>query len=380
MSKFEIQRESSLPLHIQLLDELRHKVMTGLLKPHERLPGEWELASDLAISRATVQKAWQTAEEEGLLYRVPGKGTFVAEPLSKANARNTIGMIVPDFRGTFAVHLLSGVERVLRQHGYSVHLAGTEYTVEEENRVLRQMQQDGIRGCIVWAMRSASSARLLSTIGQEMPIVLIDRPMAGVSLPCVTSNNYMGGRQAMQHLIDLGHQNIAFLARPHLDLWPVKERHRAYQEAMQEANLPVRPPILIGDENELSSYNAYVSADEAVLAPLVALLRQPDRPTAIFAVNDWMAMRALRAAFMANVRVPEDISLVGFDNLDVSEYLIPPLTTIAQNTDLLGSEAARRLLTIIEGEPIQETLTLLPTQLVVRQSTTRPNSSLKASV
>lgn len=373
MSKFDIQRDSSLPLHMQLLDELRHKVMTGILKPHERLPGEWELANELSISRATVQKAWHSAEEEGLLYRVPGKGTFVAEPLAQANARNTIGMLMPDFRGTLAVHLLSGVERVMRRHGYSIHLAGTEYKIDEENRLLRQMQLDGIRGCIVWAMRSTSSDRLLATIGAEMPVVLIDRPLAGVTLPCVTSNNYMGGRQAMQHLIGLGHRNIAFLARPHLDMYTVKERYRAYEEAMREANLPVRPPILIGDENELSSYDAYITADEAVLAPLVELLRQPDRPTAIFAVNDWMAMRALRAAFRANVRVPEDISLVGFDNLDVSEYLIPPLTTIAQNTDLLGSEAARRLLTLIEGEPIQETLTLLPTQLVVRQSTSTPN-------
>ncbi len=372
MSGFKVQRDSSLPLHIQLLDELRHKVMTGVLKPHERLPGEWELASELDISRATLQKAWQAAEEEGLIYRVPGKGTFVAKPSAPLNERSVVGMIVPDFRGTFAVHLLSGVERVLRRQGYSVHLAGTEYSLDEENRLLRQMRTDGMRGCIVWAMRSTTTDRLLATIGADMPVVLIDRPVPGVALPCITSNNYMGGRQAMQHLLDLGHHNIAFLARPHLDLWSVGERYRAYNEALTLAGIPARPAILIGDENELSSYDAYVTADEAVLAPLVDLLQQPDRPTAIFAVNDWMAMRALRAAHLAGIRVPEDVSLVGFDNLDVSEYLMPPLTTIAQNTDLMGSEAARRLLTLVEGEPIEETLTLLPTQLVIRRSTSQP--------
>ncbi|MBK8026977.1 MAG: GntR family transcriptional regulator [Chloroflexi bacterium] len=368
---FAIQRDSSLPLHMQLLDELRHKVMTGVLKPHERLPGEWELANELDISRATVQKAWHSAEEEGLLYRVPGKGTFVAEPRSAASARSTVGMLVPDFRGTFAVHLLSGVERVLRKQGYSVHLAATEYRIDEEDRLLRQMQLDRMSGCIVWAMRPSTNDRLLATIGEEMPVVLIDRPVPGVALPCVTSNNYQGGRQAMQHLIDLGHRDVAFLARPHLDLWSVGERYRAYQDALRDAGLPSRPAILLGDENELSSYDAYIAADEAALAPLVDLLRQTDRPTAIFAVNDWMAMRALRAAHMAGVRVPEDISLVGFDNLDVSEYLMPPLTTIAQNTELMGSEAARRLLTMIEGEEIDDTLTLLPTKLVVRRSTAR---------
>lgn len=371
MTVFEIVRDSSLPLHMQLLDELRHKVMTGVLKPDERLPGEWELSNELNISRATVQKAWQTAEEEGLIYRIPGKGTFVAQPSAPAGARNTVGMIVPDFRGTFAVHLLSGIERVLRRQGYSVHVAGTEYSLQEETRLLQQMRLDGVSGCIMWAMHSTSTNPLLTTTGDAMPIVLIDRPVRGTRLPCVTSNNYSGGRQAMEHLIAQGHRNISFLARPHLELWTVSERLRAYRDVLSEAGIPVRPPILIGNENELSSYDAYVTADEGTLTPLVELLRQPDRPTAIFAVNDWMAMRALRAAHLADVRIPEDVSIVGFDNLDVSEYLSPPLTTVAQNTEMMGREAARRLLALLDGEPLEETMTLLPTELVVRQSTSR---------
>ncbi|MDX2161048.1 MAG: GntR family transcriptional regulator [bacterium] len=375
MMPFAITRDSSLPLHMQLLDELRHKVMTGVLKPHERLPGEWELATELDISRATVQKAWQTAEEEGLIYRIPGKGTFVAEPRPASSERSTIAMIVPDFRGTFAVQLLSGVERVLRRHGYTVHLSATEYSIDEENRLLRQMREDGVKGCLVWAMHSTSADRLLASIGSMMPVVMLDRPVRGVTLPCVTSNNYTGGLQAMHHLIGLGHREIVFLARPHLDLWTVRERYRAYQDAMADAGLTAQPPVLIGDEHELSSYDAYVNADEAVLAPLVERIANPNRPTAIFAVNDWMAMRALRAAYRADVRIPDHLSLIGFDNLDVSEYLMPPLTTIAQNTELLGREAARRLLALIEGDPVEETLTLLPTQLIVRQSTAAPVST-----
>jgi DNA-binding LacI/PurR family transcriptional regulator len=368
MTTFELIRNSSLPLHMQLLDELRHKVVTGVLKPHERLPGEWELASELNISRATVQKAWHAAEEENLLYRIPGKGTFVAEPRPQVSERNTIAMIVPDFRGTFAVQLLSGVERILRRNGFTVHLSATEYRVDEENRLLQQMLDDGVRGCILWAMNAPHSDRLLKTVGQEMPIVLIDRPVKGIKLPCVTSNNYMGGRLAVEHLIEMGHENIVFLGRPNLELWTVQERHRAYQDVLRESGLPVHPPVLIGDEHELSSYDAYVNADETVLAPLINVLRSPKRPTAIFAVNDWMAMRVFRAAHMANVRIPDEVSLVGFDNLDVSEYMVPPLTTVAQNTDLLGSEAARRLLTLMEGDQPEETITMVPPHLTIRQS------------
>ena len=91
MIEFKLSRESSLPLHMQLLDELRHKIKSGVLSAHDRLPGEWEMVDVLGISRATIQRAWQAAQEEGLLYRVVGKGTFVAGPGSaSANAKARI--------------------------------------------------------------------------------------------------------------------------------------------------------------------------------------------------------------------------------------------------------------------------------------------------
>src|SRR5688500_3042408 len=124
--KFDISHQSSLPLHIQLLDELRHKIVSGELKAHEQLPGEWELVSQLNISRATIQRAWQSAQEEGLIYRVAGKGTFVAEPRMAEDKRHAVGFFIPEYRGTFAVQMLGGAERVLRKHGYHLLFASTE--------------------------------------------------------------------------------------------------------------------------------------------------------------------------------------------------------------------------------------------------------------
>src|SRR5690606_4716064 len=107
MNPPEISRESSLPLHIQLLDDLRHQVMTGALKAHERLPSEWELVSTLGISRATIQRAWQAAQQEGLIYRVAGKGTFVGDRRGKSPAQVVVALIVPDFRGSTSARTLS---------------------------------------------------------------------------------------------------------------------------------------------------------------------------------------------------------------------------------------------------------------------------------
>src|SRR5690348_7494523 len=125
MIKFEISKTSPLPLHTQLLDELRHKVLTGVFRPNDLLPGEWELAKELDISRTTIQKAWHRAEEEKLIYRVPGKGTFIAEPptstLGPTTAiREAVGLVIPDFRSTLAAQLVHGAERILRQRGYRV--------------------------------------------------------------------------------------------------------------------------------------------------------------------------------------------------------------------------------------------------------------------
>jgi LacI family transcriptional regulator len=268
--------------------------------------------------------------------------------------------------------MLNGAEQVLRQHGYRVQFASTDRSIEEENRLLRLLMHDGAVGCILVPSRASTTGRLLMTPEFNLPVVLMDRPINGMVLPCVCSNNYEGGLQAMEHLIALGHREIIFLARPHLDLWPVSERYRAYQDTLRRHEAQPQPPFLVGGGSEMSSYEAYLQEDDSEIEPLVELLQSSQRPTAIFAVNDWMALKAQRAIQLAGLRNPEDVSLVGFDDLDIAEFQSPPLTTVAQNAALMGAEAARRLITRLEGEENESILTLVPTHLVVRSSTAPP--------
>lgn len=367
MVDFQLSRESSLPLHIQLLDELRHKIRSGFLKAHDRLPGEWEMVQNLKISRATIQRAWQAAQEEGLIYRIAGKGTFVAEQNNAATG-DLVGFLIAEYRGTFSVQILSGAERILRKHGYRVQLACTEREVTEENRLLNELVQDGARGCIFVPCHTQEE-RVLTQSGFNLPVVLMDRPINGTAKPLVSSNNYEGGLQAMNHLIALGHRKIIFLARPHLDLWPVAERYRAYQDALRNIGEDPAPPVLMAGNREMSSYEAYIEPSEEQIRPLVELLRKPNRPTAIFAVNDWIALQAQQAIAHAGLNNPVDVSLVGFDDLDIAQYQTPPLTTVAQNATSIGAEAARRLITLLEEERSENIVTLVPTQLIVRGST-----------
>lgn len=368
MIEFKLSRESSLPLHMQLLDELRHKIKSGVLNAHDRLPGEWEMVEVLGISRATIQRAWQAAQDEGLLYRVVGKGTFVAGPSSAASTGESVGFFVPEYRGTFSVQMLSGAERVLRRYGYRVHVASTDRELSEENRLLQSLDTDGARGCILVPSRG-DSGRVLTSPQFRVPTVLLDRPVPGAELPCVTSSNYEGGRQAMEHLVSLGHRRIVFFARPHLDLWPVAERYRAYRDVLMEVGGDPLDPVLMDGNKEMSWFEAYIQHDDAAVQPLVDLLRSPQRPTAIFAVNDWIALQTQRAITLAGLKNPADVSVVGFDDLDIAQYQNPPLTTVAQNGASMGAEAARRLMTLMEGERSEAIVTLIPTRLVVRGST-----------
>lgn len=370
MIEFKISHSHSLPLHMQLLDELRHSIKTGIVAPHDRLPSEWELVEALNISRATIQRAWQAAEEEGLIYRIAGKGTFVAEQAAPCD-RGVVGFFIPEYRGTFAVQMLSGAERVLRQHGFKLQFAVTDRAISEENRLLESLMRDRASGCIlVPSSRGEERERLLTTRPLPLPVVLMDRPLLGVDVPCVSSKNYEGARLAVEHLVGIGHRRVLFVARDHMHLWTVAERWRAYQDVLRHAGGEPLPPLLVGvGTGEMSSYEAYHDTDITEMELLMARMTAPDRPTAIFAVNDWIALKVQRALHSVGLRVPEDVSLVGFDDMDIAALQTPPLTTVAQNATVIGAEAARRLITLIDGEPPSSIMTLVPTRLVVRSST-----------
>src|SRR5260221_8920354 len=147
--EFQISKDSPVPLHLQLLNELRRLIMVGELKPHTRLISEPQLAATHNISRTTIRQAWQAAEEQGLLYRVPGKGTYIAEPTDKRPAQ-LIGFLNPGFTSNFDSQLLSGAERYLRGRGYRVMFVHTDRNVQEENRLMQEMSLEGVLGFLMW--------------------------------------------------------------------------------------------------------------------------------------------------------------------------------------------------------------------------------------
>jgi DNA-binding LacI/PurR family transcriptional regulator len=373
-----VSKDSSVPLHIQLLNDMRHRILSREWMPGSRVPSENTLVSLLGISRSTIRLALHAAKAESLIASVAGKGTFVSATPGKQVNSHLIGFIIPYFRSSFDSQLLRGAEAVLRAQHYRVLFCNSERQVAEENRLLHLLIQDHAAGILIWPVMDQRSRRVLfDLVHQHIPITLLDRTFPKIQADAVLCENFNGGYAATQHLIALGHRKIVFMARPHLNLLPIAERLRGYRQAMRDARLKPCEPLLIGAAREISTdyaLRSYTNANGEDIQQLRKYLKLPNRATAIFAMNDLMALQVLRAAELAHVRVPQELSIVGFDDMDFASHLETPLTTIAQDPFALGQEAARVLLQRIAKPSRAPRQFVLPTHLVVRKSTAPPKN------
>lgn len=371
----ELDKESPLPLHAQLLNQLRQLILGGEWEPHQRVPSEPQLVQQLGVSRATIRKSLSAAEREGLLYRVAGKGTFV-EAQPAAGPQRLVGFVIPQFRSSFDSNLLIGVERELKTHGYRVLFCHSERRLEEENELLAALIRERVEGIMIWPVQSDDLDRELFRLSvRGFPLVLMDRTFPYLEADAALADNTAGAYAATKHLIELGHRKISFLARPYLHLLPIAERLAGYRQALRDARLKPLPPLLVGEALEPSTGYAlrtYANATGPDIEALCEVLTQPDRPTAIFAMNDLMALLALRAAALSGLTVPDDLSMVGFDDLDVVSQLQVPLTTVAQNPLDLGAAAAELLLDRLDGYRGAPRQRRLPIELRVRGTTGLP--------
>lgn len=368
-----VSKDSSIPLHLQLLNNMRHRILAGEWSTGSRVPSENTLQSLLGISRSTIRQALTAAKAEGLVTSVPGKGTFVAKKPNNQNNSRLVGFVIPYFRSSFDSQLLRGAEGILRAQGYRVIFCNSERQLQEEDRLLQLLLQDHAAGILIWPVMDDSPHRVLfDLVRQRLPVSLMDRTFPELQADVVLCDNYHGGYIATQHLISLGHRQIIFMARPHLNLLPITERLRGYRQAMRDTGLDSLEPLLIGAQQEIGTdyaLRSYTNANGDDIRHIRAYLNAPNRASAIFAMNDLMALQVLRAAELGNVNVPQDLSVVGFDDMDFASHLQVALTTVAQHSFALGQEAARLLLRRIEGNHDKPRQVVLPTRLVVREST-----------
>ncbi len=270
---------------------------------------------------------------------------------------HTIGMIIPDSANPFFAEVARGVEDTSFENGYSLILCNSDGDLDKEllyTNVLTEKRVDGI----LFVAAGLSTDRILDLQHQKTPLVVVDRDLPDAAVDSVLTDNAQGGWLATRHLIELGHRRIACITGPS-DLTPSADRVTGYRRAMREEGIPIDEALIVkGDFQYDSAYRASIQ-----------LLQMQDPPTAIFACNDLMAVAVMRAALEQGQRVPDDLSVVGFDDVRLAAFANPPLTTIAQPKHEIGAVAATMLLKRMRNHERPAHRQVFETSLVIRKST-----------
>lgn len=322
-----------------------------------------QIAQIAGVSVPTVSKvlngrtdvAQQTRER---VERVIEEHGFVRNRAARALRKGKTGLvdlILPRLDDEYFLPILEGVAQVLRDAGVRLVLTSTNYLPEKEMQWIDTVTDHSTDG-ILLVLPSDESIGHLERSG--LPFVLIHNQGGQQSnVPSVRITSWEGGFLATQYLIKLGHRRIAYIGKTAKALDAI-ERIAGYRAALEQANLPLDPQLQCpGDFVEIDGYNAARS-----------LLELPEPPTAIFAGTDRQAAGVYRALHEQGISVPDEMSVIGFDNLPYTEIMNPPLTTVHAPRLELGRTAATMLLRLINDEPLEMTRVVLPTHFVERQS------------
>jgi LacI family transcriptional regulator len=274
---------------------------------------------------------------------------------------HTLGLILPDSANPFFAEVGRSIESAAFEAGYSVFLCNTENDPQKESLyvdVLTNKQVDGII-FVATGERGESLGKLLE---MDVPVVVMDRHFPGLDMDVVLVDNYQGGYMAAHYLLALGHRRIACIAGPS-NINPSAQRVAGFRDALKEMGLAERPEYMQhGDFHPDTGWEA-----------ARRMLTLPEPPTAIFACNDLMAMGVLRAAGELGLRTPENLSVIGYDDIDLASYTIPPLTTIQQPKNEMGQAALQFLLNRIQDKNQAPQHILLPAKVVRRGSCQSPS-------
>ena len=276
---------------------------------------------------------------------------------------NYIGLIIPDITNIFFSNLVRGVQDVCEKHGYSVLVVNSDDSQGKEGRYLKLLYSRRVDGVIltVAGYREKKFPEEELFLLKKMKIVLIDREINGMVAPIVKVNNFTGAYSAVKYLLAMGHKKIMYLAGIE-GTRTNQEREKGYLSALKKAH--------INWKKEMTADFRLDTAYQKIMHYWLKLKNSDELPTAIFAANDLMAIGALKAFTQIKIRVPEDISIIGFDNIPFSDCTYPPLTTIAQPTYQMGQKAVETLLRLIDKKKIKKSVEF-ETKLIERDSVSR---------
>ncbi|OPX42430.1 arabinose metabolism transcriptional repressor [Ruminiclostridium hungatei] len=351
--------------YYKLTEYLKEEILLGRIKPGEQIPSENMLTEKFSLSRHTVRKAISILANEGFIYTEHGRGTYCLDRSSTRNVSRNIGVVTTYISEYIFPKVIQGIDNVLSGSGYSIVLKNTNNDTGKEAYCLEDVLQKNIEGLIIEPTKSALELRNMKYYEaldrHGIPYIFIHGYYRQLeSKPRVLLDDLKGMYLAVAYLIKLGHKNIAGIFKS--DDIQGLERHRGYVGALSEAGLPYNPELVVWFGTEEQADNPYCAIRH--------MLEGEIKPDAIACYNDVVAFRVFELLNGLGVKVPEDISITGFDDSYISESCPVKITSVSHPKERLGEAAAQILLEMLKSKdylkmPVQR---VMEPELVIRES------------
>jgi LacI family transcriptional regulator len=283
----------------------------------------------------------------------------------KTKSTNTVAVIVPDISNQFFAQVIRGVEEIARLRNYNVLLVCTYYDVLQEKTSIENLKKQFIDG-FIFISGYDSSDHIRELNDNNFPVVVADRELEDTKVPSVLIDNFYAMKEVVNYLYDLGHNKIGYISYTYDNQTTVRKRFEGYCEGLKENKLDYNPDMVV--ISETLRLNELQGSHEAVRK----IIKCKSIPSVIMTASDFIAVGVIEALKDLKIKIPEEISVIGFDNILISQYNSPLLTTVKQPKEKMGAIAMNLLLDIIEGKKIKDRNIVLPTKLIVRRSVAKP--------
>jgi DNA-binding LacI/PurR family transcriptional regulator len=357
-----IDRDSPIPQYFQLQTWLIEQIEQGVFRENEKIPTEEEFVKITGLARATIRQAVQNLVNMGYLRRRRRLGTFVLEHDKVQSKATIIGILVADIRSGYTPELARGAGDEAAKTKHSIILCNTDDLFIKADFYADRLIEHGVSG-VIFVPTASSDEKNLQIINKltrnGIPVVLADRQVPGADVDCITTDNFNGGWMATNYLMDKGHRNIAILLSTLFST--ERERLHGYLKAHSDRNISINESnIFTHDERFNESF---------YIEPIKKILHSKKEVTAVFAGHDRIAYLIYSLAAESGLRIPQDLSVIGYDDLPFSKNQTISLTTMHQPIYEMGQESMRIILNRIQKRTTEPGNTkVLSSHLVERES------------
>jgi LacI family transcriptional regulator len=312
------------------------------------------------VTEKTRKKVLKTIDKLGY------KPNLLAQSL-RTHRTKTVGVVVYDISNPFVAQIVRGMEEVAKKRGYIMVLGCTFNDMIEEERQINVLLNQFIDGLLI--VSGGDNAAIYKKLARKkVPMVFVDRELESIGEACVIIDNIDAAKSAVDYLVSLGHKEIGYISYPTKSQTIVRNRYNGYCKGLEDNGIAYNEDFVIIDgaylDQELEGKDMDITFNL-----MQAYIAKKRLPTAFITISDIIAYGLLKALRVNNIKVPEEVSVIGFDNIIFDNYVCPPLTTVKQPKKLMGITGMNLLLDIVEGKDIEKKKIILPTKIIVREST-----------